>query len=272
MAPSYVFVDYDSDGLPLDINHDHIGQTESIRQPLSSRAAAEVFYKLPNGKPLTDEHPEWLKDADVHIVDKPVQLRIVYVDEGAGYRNSIGYYVYNTDTPPQTMDEIDQIRIVFANGSGKNKGGSLVPGDALQLAYEGTVDSNSRFTPTSFDFPAGTSIGWVLMANGWTGQRVNIDVTKYFSRSSLNPEKTSDRRVHTVALQSDTMAETIIYGFEDLNRDGRTDDDFNDFVFFLQPTDLASIDPVSYSGTARMTLFGTIICNDEKQFDDIHND
>lgn len=258
-------------GVPLALNADPINEGDSIKHAITDRQNAEVYYKLPNGKPMPQEHPEWIQDTDLHIVDKDTTLQIIYMDEGAGYRNSIGYFVYETERPPQSIEEVGTIIIVFANGSGLYKGGSLVAGDTVQLPSEGTI-VEGNFEPTSYVFRPGQSIGWVLIANGWTGSSVNDKQPIYFSNSALNPEKSAERRHHTVAVKATSLPDSILCGFEDLNRDGRTDDDFNDFVFFVKPGTFTSIRPDSYHGASTEKLFGTIICNDEVNFDDQYND
>lgn len=269
--PQFVYLAYDGNGVPLDINKDPDDAQNSLKHTITSRNRSEVQYKFPNGKPLPSQHPNWLKDADVHVVEDNVEMQVVYIDEGAGYRNTFGYFVYDTLSPPASVNDIAEIRIVFANASGQYKGGALQPGDTLKLPYTGTV-SGSTFTPTSYVFPAGKSVGWVLLANGWNGSSVNTSKPTYFSRSSLNPEGTEAKRHHTIAVLADTMDDTILYGFEDLPRESWSDDDFNDFLFFVEANPLAGISDTSYNQPDLLELYGTIICNDEQDFSGAHND
>ncbi|WP_417357845.1 DUF4114 domain-containing protein [Flavobacterium sp.] len=49
-------------------------------------------------------------------------------------------------------------------------------------------------------FPAGTGIGWVLLANGWNGSAVTGGAWQLFSNPDFNPEADSELRHHNVLL------------------------------------------------------------------------
>jgi len=102
----------------------------------------------------------------------------------------------------------------------------LLPGDKVSL---GT-------------FSAGTSIGFILLANAWTGSGVDVvDAVKYYSNDALNPETTTSLQKHSVALYDNTDNLTII-GFEDTNRQtGGSDNDFNDLVIYATSNPVSGI-------------------------------
>ena len=82
-------------------------------------------------------------------------------------------------------------------------------------------------------FNAGTSIGFVLFANGWNGQAVNSNATKFYSTTACNPETNPDLKKHTVLLYSAAKQNIDLIGFDDQNREtGGSDNDFNDIVFY----------------------------------------
>jgi len=236
----------------------------------------DVRSKLPERKPISTYHPDWLKDVTINFIAPGSNLDIRYLSDGAGYRNAVGYFIYQTDTPPTTISELD-LHLMFPNASrNRKRDGKLQSGDTIQIPFSTTTTTSDGKTildtVTSWVFPSGYSVGFFIVANGWNGSEVSTTAPIYFSLSGLNPESTQNRRYHTVAVLSDIINDTLIVGFEDLNRDSWTDDDFNDFVFTAQPTALSYIDRDTYNATNFNNLEGTIIANDEFEFADQHND
>jgi hypothetical protein len=119
----------------------------------------------------------------------------------------------------------ENINIVFPNFSKLNSGGGLQPGDKVHIG----------------SFPAGTGIGWVLVANGWNGSNVGYGNWTLFSTPSYNPENNASLRYHNVQL-IDAETERIVIGFEDIRRDyASCDQDFNDAIFFVTADPIESI-------------------------------
>ena len=139
----------------------------------------------------------------------------------------LGYYTYPVGQEPQSVDDIEH-KIIFANASLVGSGGGLVPGDKVYLG----------------NFPANTVVSWYIVANGWNGSEVNQTRQRYYSNSDFNPESTTQNQNHMVLLH-DEERDIIVLGFEDLNRDGNSDDDFNDVLFYTEVNplniDLSSI-------------------------------
>ena len=142
---------------------------------------------------------------------------MTFVSEGAGYKNVLGFYTYDLTNPLTTAPTAEQITIVFPNISAQGSGGSLVAGNKVKI---GT-------------FPAGTGVGWVLLANGWNNTQVTNGLWRLFSCPSFNPEADPTLRNHNVLL-NDPDNQRIILGFEDIRRDNSgCDNDFNDAVFYV---------------------------------------
>ncbi len=186
-----------------------------------------ITYSLPEGVNLstsTRGASYLASNATSDIVmqaDGDVTLTFAY--EGAGYRSGLGYYTYPTSTPPTTLADIKEIKFIFPNCSLNGSGGSLISGNKVDL---GT-------------FKAGTTIGFVLYANGFTGtagtNNVNTSATAFFTDSYLNPEKATAKQKHTVLLNytdPTTKNPLFLVGFEDINREVGGDNDFNDVVFY----------------------------------------
>ena len=202
----------------------------------------DVYESLPERKRVPFFNPEYLASGnqlDV-VVNETSEVWLTFVTEGAGYRNSLGYYVFDTDTPPTTASDIDSVFVILPNASLNGSGGALNAGDKIKL---GT-------------FSAGKTISWVLFQNAWTGNGVNINNPKFYSRTDLNTiESNPDMRQHTVQL-SDIGRQILLNGFEDLTRSTyRSDDDFNDLIFYVsanpwEAIDIGSMPPVTPSPTS----------------------
>lgn len=222
--------DYDTNGVPYYlIENDNI--TPEFMQYISSI--------LPERISVPNNHPEYIaSNAEANIVlISEAEIWITFVHEGAGMKNALGYYSYPTNNPPQSVQDIENMTIIFPNSSFLNSGGGLISGNKVKLMY---FDENLGFVDT---FPENTTIGWFLIANAWQNGQLTNGTYKHFSDSQFNLENDNALKRHSVFLL-DAINEIVILGFEDLRRDlGGCDDDFNDAVFY------ASISPFSALNT-----------------------
>ena len=158
---------------------------------------------------------------------------ISFVDEGAEYRDILGYYTFPSNSPLGTAPTPAQVRIIFPNASKAGYGGELNAGDKVYLG----------------NFQANTSIGFVLLAHGWDEAKSVITEGKWriYSDSRFNPEADANLRKHTVML-NDTTSNRLLIGVEDIRRDGYdSDEDFNDLLFFAtisNPTAIKNLDSI----------------------------
>ncbi|WP_120495620.1 DUF4114 domain-containing protein [Kiloniella sp. EL199] len=181
---------------------------------------------------ITDDHP----------------VTVTFEGEGAGYRNSFGWYKVNT-----TTGQIYDVQFIWENASSQGSGGNLING----------------VTQESLDVSSGDQIGFFIVANGYGINNsffTNWDGTGYFemrnadgtvaSIYSTNPSlyhvapdgTETEIRNHdyhtaaygdTLALNPDGILHTVgrldvdqgtlTLGFEDLYNGG--DRDFDDTVF-----------------------------------------
>lgn len=200
------------------------------------------------------------------------QLSITFIDEGAGYRNSLGYFSYTNDSfSGLSFGDIDtdnsgristseigsvggvSASMVFPNSSKLGSGGLLNQGDTYVFgggSFAFTEDSWEITDGTVFD--AGTNVGFFLAANAWNdyGSVGTVDgwdgtagdPNTYYSLDFLNPENDSGATIDTVDYNTRHVAlafesedrNTLIMGFEDLHRLYGSDDDFNDAVFLVR--------------------------------------
>lgn len=207
---------YGSDGVPDYL----IGQ-----DALSNELLSFINASLPESQPVPTYHPRYIDQSaqtNIEVVDE-ADVWMTFVHEGAGYRNILGFYTYDTDNPPSTTDEISEIKVAFPNVSFSGSGGGLETGDKIYLGR----------------FQAGTTIGFCLFANGWNGS-ITGGYHQVYSDSHLNPESTPDKQHHTVLLW-DSENELFLVGFEDLRRDSGSDEDFNDAIFYITANPITSL-------------------------------
>jgi len=184
---------------------------------ISQEFLNDVNTSLPENAPVPSAHPEYLADGNQinTTMTEDGDVWVTFVHEGAGYRNVLGYYTYPMSNPPLSVNDIDSVTIVFPNVSYQGSGGALQSGDKVYLGY----------------FPAGVEIGWVLISNGWRNG-VGDGYRQVYSNPDFNPESDASKRQHNVLLYDEARDLTVL-GFEDLNREQGSDDDFNDALFYV---------------------------------------
>ncbi len=226
--------DWDANGTPLYL--------EPENDFIDNEFLTDINASFPESHPVPEYHPEYIlpeNEYDFKLLEHS-DVWITFVHEGAGYKNVLGYYTYIIGNAPTSPNQIDTINIVFPNISFAGSGGNLVTGNKVYLG----------------DFPANTAIGWVLIANGW---RSNGTISEgngvYFSNPALNPETDPDFKQHAVHL-FDNGRDNFLLGFEDLNRMGNSDEDFNDAMFFItanpiQAVDLTGFQTITYTSNDR---------------------
>ncbi|HYN79750.1 MAG TPA: LruC domain-containing protein, partial [Lamprocystis sp. (in: g-proteobacteria)] len=148
-----------------------------------------------------------------------------------GNKNAFGYFTYPEGSPPTSAAEIKHI-IVLPNASFHNSGGSAA---GMRTGHRIALG----------EFPAGTRIGFFVVANGWNGTTgVQPDSSRYpvfYSLSTLNPEPTADLRKHMVLLK-DSWGQRVVLGMEDLLRNvAGCDHDFNDVLFAVESNPVEAI-------------------------------
>jgi len=200
------------------------------RDTISVAFRNNVEATLPEYRPVPIYNPTYLtstKPETINLKDS-ADVWITFVDEGATYRNALGYYLFNTDAPLTTPPSPNNIKIIFPNASKGGFGGGLTAGDKVFL---GT-------------FPGKTGIGFVLIADGWNGNTVTTGRWSLFSNSRFNPEDSVALKKHIVFI-NDTNSNRIVMGFEDIRRDTVTDNDFNDLLVYatvLPKKNIADVD------------------------------
>lgn len=197
----------------------------SPRDVISHDLLERINSSLPEYRSVPQYHNNYLASNANTLITQQADVWMTFIHEGAANRNTIGYYAYNKNNPPQSTADISTIKIVFPNFSYSNGGGSLVSGDKVYLG----------------SFGPDTVIGFILLANAYniTNQTVGNGFTQFYTNSNLNPEATAAQQIHNVALW-DIPTQKLIIGFEDLNRNGG-DNDFNDAIFSISSSPSSAI-------------------------------
>lgn len=198
------------------------------------------------------------------------QLAITFIDEGAGYRNSLGYFTFDDTTfSGLTFGDIDTnnsgristseisavngvtTSMVFPNASKIGGGGLLGQGDTYVLGGGSLAFTDDSWLISDGTlFEADTNVGFFLAANAWNdyGSVGTVDgwdgtagdPYTYYTLDFLNPENNATATIDTVDYTTRHVAltfesedrNTLIMGFEDLYRLG--DQDYNDAVFLVR--------------------------------------
>ena len=170
------------------------------------------------------------------------KVYLTMVHEGAGWTNTLGFYTYNLDDPPQTVYDIDSLVVILPNVTQPNV---LQPGDKVFLG----------------EFPAKTGIGYFLIAQGWVGDTICLKSHMVFTDKHLNTFTTEAYRQQTILLNYEPEAQ-ILLGFEDQKRPGG-DNDFNDAVFYVTAAP-GAIDTTNIPIIPTAHLSGdTTLCDDD---------
>lgn len=197
---------------------------------LSESFLYEVNQSLPERDPVPIAHPQYLAngvESEVKFTGT-TDLWVTFVHEGAGYRNALAYYTYNKNNPPSSVNDISKLTVVLPNCTHYSGNGSPIsPGDKV---YIGQFDQN-------------TVVGWAVIANGWNGSNVGSGLGIYYSNPDFNPESVKNQ--HNVILRDDTR-DLLLIGFEDLNREVNSDEDFNDLVFYITANPYSNIETSNF--------------------------
>lgn len=183
-----------------------------------------------------NDNSDYAKPAEqVNIkLTQNASLTLVFLSELGQWANSIGYYYYDSNNPPTTLDAFLDLPkyVVFPNCSMYNYTEDYIgtycppmqPGMQVKLKYYGKNGQASDV------FPVGLTVGWFIMPHGfntYNGKLIkptNFDTFKA-SNSIFNSFNKDER--FCVSLYDKASGKTVI-GFED-----GADKDYKDVLFYL---------------------------------------
>jgi len=210
---------FNSSGLPAYLT--------AVPDVVDQSLLADINASLPEGSKVPNANPQFIPQgnaADLKLKDS-ADVWVTFVHEGAGYRNGLGFYVYDTLNPPTTKADIDTIYTIYPNSSFAGSGGALSSGDKVHLG----------------SFAAGKAISWVLFQNAFRGSSVQFSSLNLFSNPNFNPESNPSLRQHLAMLYHPTR-DLVLLGFEDIARDNPAcDQDFNDAIFYVSSNPIEAI-------------------------------
>lgn len=195
---------------------------------------------LPGTQRVPVDRPELLDPSIPRdlILTEDAHVWVTFVGTGAGYRNAMGYYYYTEETRPQTPADIETHYIIFPHAHFREN--ALNPGDKVQLV--GPLDGELDFQA----FPAGTHIGFFLIADGWKPNRSELTRGNWihYSDHNLNTHISDPTKREHLVVFYDAIEEKLVLGWEDISRQSgnRSDEDFNDVMFFTSWNPVQSVD------------------------------
>jgi len=178
---------------------------------------ANISELFPERMDVRKVHNDLFSDtAHLNIyVKEETPVFVSFIDEGAGWRNTFGYYSYPAGNPPQSIDDLEK-HIVFPNVSKVGEGGGLDFGDRVQLG-DGS-------------FPAGTVIGFYIVAQGWKNGLTTDGVYTQYTDRIFN----SDQAQQSTLFVS-SGCDDIVLTFEDIKvKESSCDHDFNDIILTIK--------------------------------------
>jgi len=205
---------------------------------IDSNILNAFLYALPEGVKSDLAHPEYFPvDEPEILIAEDADAFVTFYSEGAGYRNTLGYYTYDGDTGRTTPTSRDELKengvIIFPNASLSGSGGELTYGQTVSLG----------------ELSAGTKVIFFLVSNGWKGNGVRDTEWIFSTKSSLNLEydenstKTVPDHKHVALLWNNVGAGNILLmGFEDILRTyASCDHDYNDALFSFSTNPMSAL-------------------------------
>ncbi|MEN0003872.1 MAG: DUF4114 domain-containing protein [Bacteroidota bacterium] len=202
-----VLTTFDNQGVPDNLASDQVVCATLLPQIFSTA--------LPEGQNALQAHPEYFENTVLRelYIQEEAEVLLTFLHEGAGYRNTLGYYYYDADAPPSSVEELGKI-VIFPNASASGSGGNLNPGNTMQLL--GSFDAN-------------TVIGFFLIANGWQGGSITNGNDIQYTIPTFNQHEDTQ----TIIFHDATCNATVVC-FEDINVTNGGDRDYNDAIFQIR--------------------------------------
>ncbi|MBD3274846.1 MAG: DUF4114 domain-containing protein [Candidatus Marinimicrobia bacterium] len=167
-------------------------------------------------------HNQQIDDLDI-VQDGSLVATAVF--DGAGWKNSLGFYHY-ADATPECPTMTNALEILFPNFSINENGSKLRPGHSVEIGQ----------------LTAGEHLGFFLISKGWKNQTVTPGLYTHYTNTSWNPESDAAKRAHTLLLY-DEVSDALIVAMEDVSRESEeSDKDFNDAIIIVTGNVAETID------------------------------
>lgn len=197
------------------------------RSQLEQSELAQLSNIIQEGSAPPDKYLNANQRQSSLVFDKAAKVTVSFLQESAGFRNSLGFFKYNSFSEPTDPATLDSATILFPNTSFRGSGGFMQSGDSVSL---GKIDPSS----------GEDAIGFYLAANGWDhDQGRGLEGEHFYSLSALNPEEDKTDAKHMLLIAKEEVNTTtntrrLWLAFEDIRLDsGSSDRDYNDLVIQL---------------------------------------
>jgi len=187
--------------------------------------------------------------------------RIIFIHEGAGYQNSLGYFTYTVNGDGSiTVNSADLLiqnatqNSVVTAGYGydlRDAGGSIRTFTAGEkLGFFLIADGNRRASSIVGSWTYNFSDGQGAVPSSDPAVNRSRGRGLYTTVSAMNPEMLEgqpDKARHLALIEVPGVTgflggdDFLICGFEDLRRTRNSDEDFNDLVFLVEASPLSAI-------------------------------
>jgi hypothetical protein len=235
-----------------------------------------------NGNSVFDDYPDLTDpDTDYSInISQETDIMVTFLDEGAGYKNSLGYYFWVDDNGTKKILSNDQSTnsngsighynptIIFPNaslgiGGSLKSGGGLVPGHKRTL--KGNL-ANGKFNNVNVSF--------FVVPNGWKSHSQGIVYNNkpiiYGDRNmnEISNGQSEDLKIQSILFNYEGQ---LLIAFEDIKRPGG-DSDFNDLIIKVETTPgitgnfINSLQGVMTSEVIKKDFFGMYISDKDRSF------
>ena len=220
----------------------------------------QISYTLQEKRHINESSIVLSSDDQTNIkidAGKSVDVWVTFMNEGAGFENSVGFFTYDLKSVP----------VRNADGSNSLRSEKIFfPRASTSFPLPRSSTTGTTVYLGKFDGGAnGLGIGFMVVANGWSntgrdgvpGVKTNQDKSwVYYSMKGLNPEcvgKTTaacgNLDQHSVLLNDSAVTGTdgvnyrrLVLGIEDFKRtDGGCDHDFNDVLMAVHLTPSESV-------------------------------
>jgi len=257
---NYLLPTYDDQGGILEANLAVAPHT------IDQKILDTLLASLPEYQKNHLNHPEYfpLKEPEL-IIAQDAEAFVTFYSEGAGYKNTLGFYTYDGNTQRKRPTSRDELRkngkIVYPNASGEGAGGTLKYGTTLSLGHlssgtkvifflvadgrkKGEEAKNTHVSPNDATTPLKEE--WIFSSYAPLNKEYDP-----LSILSIPTDKHVAMLWDEVTQVDGKEGRILLMGFEDVDRSyGGCDHDFNDVLFSVSTSPMAALEDSSEEGEA----------------------
>lgn len=203
-----------------------------ITRNITTQFLSDLMAEIPE---MNDNRGNVVLDlgAEPPAITSTANIYVTFLGANCSRSSALGAFTYPTSSAPSTIDDITDFVILFPLLRSVNDGGPLTPGDTVMMpgsrSWQGDYHGITTTSPLNiggYNHQPGRSIGFFLISNGWTGDRVDLSHQAIFSIPGLN----GSGATYQAGLSGfEIEPNSIIICFEDTVVP-ETDGDFNDAV------------------------------------------